>query len=236
MNFEREGRWSTLRPQPGTRPSPGGAVPRLQDMRRILTPLTPGIVCALIRTTAPNSSIGCAHALRLVPLTNNLPTLAYRQAIDMCRDSIMKQPAERKMASDDQAAREPETRLAAGERQILRRSRLRSLSRPAPQSCMVRIRGNRKCGAPALANGRCRRHGGKNTWDHELKRLCAERSARAPYRPFWGNALDAAIVAYRTQQRLLPLVEALARRSQLDPDQGIPGPGAPASEPWTSPA
>lgn len=153
----------------------------------------------------------------------------------MCKESIMNHPAERNRESDDKAAREPETGQPGGKRHVVRGSSLRSLSRPAPQCCMVRIRGNRRCGAPALANGRCRRHGGKNTWNHEFERLRVERSTGAPYRPFWGNALDAAIVAYRTQQRLLPLVEALTQRSQLDLDPGVPRPGAPASNTHTSP-
>lgn len=170
----------------------------------------------------------------LAKLTNNLPQVSYRQ-VHTCKESSMKHPAERNMASYDPAAWNPETSQAGGERRTVRRSSLRSLSRPVQQCCMVRIRGNRKCGAPALANGKCRRHGGKNTWDHELKRLCAERSAGVPYRPFWGNALEAAIVACRTQQRLLPLVEAQTRRSQLDPDQGVLCPGAPASDTCTQP-
>ncbi len=145
----------------------------------------------------------------------------------------MNYPAEGSIASDDQAAWKPETSHARKERRVVRRTSLRSLSCPAPQCCMVRIRGNRKCGAPALANGKCRRHGGKNTWDHELKRPCAEPLAGAPYRPFRGNALDAAIVACRTQQRLLPLVETLTRGSQLDPDQGVVIAVAPASEACT---
>ena len=145
----------------------------------------------------------------------------------------MKHPAERYIASDNQAVWKPETSHAGDERRVVRRSSLRSLSRPVPQCCMVRIRGSRRCGAPALANGKCRRHGGKNTWDHELKHLCAERSAGAAHRPFWGNALDAAIVACRTQQRLLPLVKALTGRAQLDPDQGVVGPVAPASDACT---
>jgi hypothetical protein len=146
----------------------------------------------------------------------------------------MNHPAERNIESDDQVALDSASgRDADGH--VVRRSSLRSLSRPVPQCCMTRTRGNRRCGAPALANGKCRRHGGKNPRAPKPERLRAERSAGAPYRALLGNALGAAIVACRTQQRLLPLVEALTRRSQLDPDQGVLRPGAPASDPCTSP-
>jgi hypothetical protein len=147
----------------------------------------------------------------------------------------MNHAVERDMEPDDQATREQETGHKLSERSIVHGSSLRSLSRPPQQCCMVRVRGNRMCGAPALANGKCRRHGGKNPLDHQFRRLHAEHSAGAPYRPFWGNALDAAIMACRTQQRLLPLVEALTQPSQLYPDQGVLRPGAPASDACMSP-
>lgn len=86
-----------------------------------------------------------------------------------------------------------------------------------------------------MVNGKCRRHGGKNIWDHEPGRLHLERPAPAPYRPFRGNALDTAIVAYRTQQRLQPLVAELSRRSRFDPDQGVLRAGTPASDACTLP-
>jgi hypothetical protein len=146
----------------------------------------------------------------------------------------MNHPAARNPESDDQAALDSGSGGDADEH-VVRRSSLRSLSRPLSQCCMTRTRGNRRCGAPALANGKCRRHGGKNPRDPALERLRVEHSPGAPYRALLGNALGAAIVACRTQQRLLPLVEALTQRSQLDQEQGILRPGAPASDPFTSP-
>ena len=98
---------------------------------------------------------------------------------------------------------------------------------PIMSRCMIRIRGGRLCGAPAMANGRCRQHGGKMVPDQHSKRPHIEQIIRAGLFGTNGSALNDAVVAYRTQKRLERLVDIVSRRSGLAPDQGAPGPAEP---------
>lgn len=99
---------------------------------------------------------------------------------------------------------------------------------PTSSRCMIRVRGGRLCGAPAMANGRCRQHGGKMTPDQHSKRPRIEHIIRAGLFGTNGCALNDAVVAYRTQKRLERLVDIASRRSALDPDHGALGSAEPA--------
>jgi hypothetical protein len=98
---------------------------------------------------------------------------------------------------------------------------------PTMSRCMIRLRGGRLCGAPAMVNGRCRQHGGKTVPDQHYNRPHIERIIRIGHFGTNGCALNDAVVAYRTQQRLKRLVDIASRRSELDPDQGAPEPTKP---------
>ena len=82
------------------------------------------------------------------------------------------------------------------------------LSLVSPSRCGAPTYGGRKCNGPAMANGRCPRHGGKGAG------AAAEdqpRLARSIY-GFYGAegcAMRDAAEAARTQPRLFRLVEAL---------------------------
>ncbi len=102
-----------------------------------------------------------------------------------------------------------------------------SLYWPTMSRCMIRMRGGRLCGAPAMINGRCRQHGGRMEPDQHCNRPHIEQIIRAGHFGTNGCALNDAVVAYRTQRRLKRLVDVASRRSDFDPDQGAPEPAEP---------
>jgi hypothetical protein len=82
-----------------------------------------------------------------------------------------------------------------------------------------------------MANGWCRQHGGKTVSSRHCKHPHINQIVRAGHYGANGCALNDAVVAYRTQQRLERLVEAVSQRSELDPDQGVPGSTEPSPDP-----
>lgn len=98
--------------------------------------------------------------------------------------------------------------------------RLRYGNRPgnphAAPRCGARNRAGLLCRAPAMANGRCRSHGGKSTGpktEAGLQRLRLGRTKHGFYGAE-GRAFRSAIAALRSQHRLLRLVTALRRSDQ----------------------
>lgn len=118
----------------------------------------------------------------------------------------------------------------------LRNGNPRGNPNAAPR-CGACNRAGNPCRAPAMANGRCRRHGGKSTGpttDDGVKRLRLARTVHGFY-GIEGLALRESIAALRTQHRLLRLVNAPCHSQKFDPDHGEAAQTDTASDPCNPP-
>ena len=146
------------------------------------------------------------------------------------QDAVMKHTATTNPQLPKQTGhRNPASTERDGTRQpsILFKAVRPSLYCLATLRCMSRVRGGRLCGAPAMANRRCRQHGGRMMLDQHSRHLHITQIVRTGLFGTNGCALNDAVVAYRTQRRLARLVDITCQRSGLDPDQGASGPSEP---------
>jgi hypothetical protein len=130
-----------------------------------------------------------------------------------------------------------------GERSLRRRGRLRNGNpsgdyMSAPR-CGARTRADCACRQPAMANGRCRFHGGKSTGPRTASGLANSRAARRTHGGYAAEIIDlrkAAIAHARRMQALRCLLAGRRQRDDSTPALIIPLPTAGSRWTWGSSA